>query len=255
MRLFFHKKEASYQTSVYEQNSADSITDSKGFYDFENFSDSELGTITAVLDTAKKKYPKKYQGIGLAMEAYSIVYKPRYVLNEIVIIKYGESNYLLDKLAVGLAYITKGAAFREKAFEYLEYSIPKLKKSDFDLIKSAFTKIYLYNTLTDLYEYRGDYENALVYLEHCCRQFEKPYPYYYTKRGSIYKKIDINMCVEYYEALLIQHPELKCYIEKELNTAKTQAEKGYVFKPKPVKQSDKNRQLEDRIHQAALQFV
>ena len=71
-----------HQPSVYPQNPDDSIVLSTGIYDFQHFSDAELQTVRAVLDTSENKYPRKYQGIGLAMEAFSVVYKARYILQD-----------------------------------------------------------------------------------------------------------------------------------------------------------------------------
>lgn len=144
------------------QDSDKSIVDDKGTYDLTRFSKHESDTIFYVLNTVSRKYPQEYQSLGLVNEISAIKYKARYVLFEIVILKYGQSDNPMDKFAVAVAYQSKGAHYRDMAIRYFEESI--------DSLYPAFLQQFVYlmplgvfNSFSKLYEQAHDYDKAIYY--------------------------------------------------------------------------------------------
>lgn len=245
-----------FRADQYEQNSADSIVTEAGLYDFEHFSAAEIDTINQVLATAKRKYPRHYRGIGLAVESYGVIYKPRYILHEIIIIKYGNSEKQLDQLAVGLAYKTKGAYFRKPALEYMQKSVENIKKSEWDRIPNI-PKWTVYNDMSDICEALYQFEDALKYAARAINEKGIFYPYAITHPGEIYRKIDINLCVKYYEDLIQSGGagEYAAIAEEELKKARELQAHDYKYRPHPKKKPDYFDVIEEKIHQAALKFI
>lgn len=147
----------------WEQDSSQSIT-INGIYDFTSFSQHEIDTIKHVLSTVKCKYPKEYQALGLANEAYVIKYKPRYILYEIIILKYKESSSFIDKFAVSLAYESKGAFFRQQSIRFFEESECHISSS---LLKDfiSYMPLRTYTIFSEIYEKEHDYDNAIYYAK------------------------------------------------------------------------------------------
>lgn len=146
------------------QDSSQSITTADGTYDFENFSENEASTILDVLKTVKEKYPPMYRAIGLVNESSQILYKPRYVLFQIVVQLYKNSSTTFDNLAVALAYETKGASFRKSALEHFEI----VKNEICDSILNRFFVLLPYSfflKISYLYEKEHRYEEALELTE------------------------------------------------------------------------------------------
>ena len=143
------------------QDSEQSIV-ANGTYDLKNFSKHESDTVKHVYNYVEKNYPKEYQAIGLANESYQIIYKPRYVLHEIIILKYQASSNPVDKFAVALAYATKGAYFRDKSLYYFESCIDDISPefmSDF----VSYMPLHTYSIISELYEQEHNYKQAIYY--------------------------------------------------------------------------------------------
>lgn len=142
------------------QDSEKSIVATNGKYDMKNFSNHEIDTILNVIENTRHKYPKRFQGIGLANESWIIKYKPRYILFEIIIQKYSTSINPLDKFAVAMAYSTKGAYFRKDAIKFFEMSKPFVP--DFILLEFlSFLPLSVYSTFTKIYESEREYKKAI----------------------------------------------------------------------------------------------
>lgn len=119
-----------YMTDMeWVQDSNKSIVNNKGTYDLTKFSIHEADTVWHVLDVVSRKYPQEYQSLGIVNESYPIKYKARYVLFEIVILKYGQSDNPMDKFAVAMSYQSKGAHYRSIAIKYFEESINHLYRA------------------------------------------------------------------------------------------------------------------------------
>lgn len=247
-----------YFATMIEQYSEKSIVTSKGIYDFVNFSSHELETINSVLENARTKYPPNHHAIGLAIETQGIKYKPRYILFEMLIIQFATSQNHLDQLATGLAYVTKGYYFQEAALRYLEPAITKVTDYEALLLSRTYSKWWIYHSIALLCEQSYRFTDALKYAGLSIQNKGFMTTYDYTRIGDIYKKISIDRCVNYYEALLNEislpkdiYPIIK---NKGLEMKKLAAE-GYVFKPHTHKRSKHSITIEHEIHEAALQFI
>lgn len=148
---------------TWSQDRDQSICTSDGRYDLKKFSNHESATVNHILKVVKNKYPKQYQSMGLVNEAYMIKYKPRYVLFEIAIILYEKSENPIDKLAVSLAYESKGAYFRKNAIDYFESAEPYITP-EFMQDFISYMPLKVYTTFADLYEGEHEYEKAIKYI-------------------------------------------------------------------------------------------
>ena len=153
-----------YSHEDYYQDTNLSIVSENGLYDFSNFSEHEKFVINNVIKTSLEKYPVEYRSIGLANESSSLKYKARYILFEIIILLYKNSDSLIDKFAVAIAYDSKGADFRSQALEYFESS-----KS---IVSSEITGKFLYFSpfsvflkFSKLYEKEHEYDKAIELCE------------------------------------------------------------------------------------------
>lgn len=131
----FQNGDSSVRTRIYpneyQQDPADSIVAKDGRYDFTQLTDGERKTILDVLSVAySDKYTQKQKAIGFANEASTVKYKARYILHEVIVQRYRDSEYPMDYLAVGFAYLTKGAIGCANALRYFEAYLSKAKASD-----------------------------------------------------------------------------------------------------------------------------
>ena len=152
-----------YIPTTYEQDSSQSIT-SNGRYDLTRFSPHESAIVSNVWYTVQLKYPPEYRSMGLANESYMIKYKPRYVLFEILILAYSESQNPVDLFAVSLAYASKGAFYRNKALFYFEKS-EKYITPEFMNNFLSYMPLSVYLTFSQLYEQEHLYPQAIHYAK------------------------------------------------------------------------------------------
>ena len=246
-RVFNKRRQIEYvNPESVRQDPGLSIVTEDGRYDLSRFSRHEEAVIYTVLRNAwTGKYPEKMKGLGLANETYPIVYKPRYVLCEIIVQKYSESKNPFDILAVATAYRMKGAAYREESIRYYENWIKsssaaqkrEAEKYLFD-VREPFFSLHL----AELYE--GEKMNT----DHA--------PGYPMRIASIYRKTDIDQCVKYLEKVSASK-EYQIYpvFAKELREAKEMQGKGYDYKPRPHKQGKKAAEFDASITKAAKWFL
>lgn len=126
-----------YYPEDYVQDKNKSLLTDDGKYDMIRFSVHEDWTIRNVIAQANKKYSIKYRGIGLANESYPVVYKPRYILFDVIVIVFGDSKNPFDQIAVSFAYIQKGAYYRKNAIEYFETAIDQVPLSELNRFASV----------------------------------------------------------------------------------------------------------------------
>lgn len=146
--------------SNWHQDSEKSITTNDGKYDMKRFSKHESDTIRYIMKIVNDKYPIEYQSIGLANESYIIKYKPRYILHEMIILLYEDSESVIDKFSVSLAYASKGAFFRKKAIKYFEESEPYIT-SEFMNDFISYMPLHVYTMFSKLYEQEHEYQKAI----------------------------------------------------------------------------------------------
>lgn len=153
-----------YYPETYNQDSSKSIIGANNKYDLTRFSQHEIDILKAVFSTVSAKYPAEYQSLGLVNESYEITYKPRYILFEIAVIKYKETESYFDKFAAAFAFANKGADFRLAAISLFEESINKIPFSvldEFASLNFAFTC----NLFSRLYEQEWEFDNAIYWLK------------------------------------------------------------------------------------------
>lgn len=149
-----------YHPNSYARDTDKSIVTPDGRYDFTRFSAYEESVIKQVLINSRKKYPPIYQAIGLANESEVIVYKPRYVLFEIITIKYQDSVNPLDMATVSFAYQSKGAHYRKEALRYYEAAKDNLNLSELNEF-SCISVLSFMSKIADVYEREHEYQKAI----------------------------------------------------------------------------------------------
>lgn len=153
-----------YSPDVYNQDPTKSVVDENRRYDLKRFSKQEYDIIRSVLSSVERRYHPSLRSMGLANEAYPITYKARYVLFDIIIVRYEKSTVPIDRLAVALAYESKGAYFRNEAISYLESCIKDIAKSELGRFQS-YMPYSLYLKISQLYEKEHDYKKAITYTK------------------------------------------------------------------------------------------
>lgn len=157
-------KYGTYCPDAYSQDSTKSVVDKNGRYDLKRFSKQEYDIIKSVLASVEKRYPWELRSMGLANEAYPISYKARYVLFDIIIVQYEKSAAPIDRLAVALAYESKGAYFRKDAISYFEESIKNNDKATLNKFLS-YMPASLFLKFSELYEKEHEYKKAISYAK------------------------------------------------------------------------------------------
>lgn len=171
---------------TWSQDSAQSST-KDGTYDLKNFSNHEIDTIKHVLKIVKQKYPENYRSLGLANESYIIKYKPRYILYELIILKYSQSDNFIDKFAVALAYESKGATYRQCAIKYFEGSINHVSPKIMDDFIS-YMPSHVYTIFAKLYEQEHDFDKAIYYTKLAQKYGDLNNPYFNIHISELLQK-------------------------------------------------------------------
>lgn len=172
------------------QDSGQSIV-TNGRYDLKRFSKHEADTIYHVINVIREKYPEELRSMGFANEAYPIKYKPRYVLWEILVQLYEDSDKPIDKFACSLAYEAKGALFREKALEKFEESIDYITP-EFMQQFISYMPLNVYMKFSRLYESNHEYEKAILYTELGHKYGDKNNPNFDKRIDELRDKIKRN---------------------------------------------------------------
>lgn len=173
------------------QDSTQSITTSDGKYDLKHFSKHEMDTISHIVRLIKEKYPPELCSMGFANESASVIYKPRYVLWEMLIQLYKDSTNPIDKFACALAYEAKGAMYRENALQKFEESINYITPEFMQQFVS-YTPLCVYMKFSRLYERNHEYEKAIYYTKLGCKYGEKSNSNYDKRINELTKKMEIN---------------------------------------------------------------
>lgn len=170
---------------IYQDSNQSLVKDGK--YDLTNFSKHELFVIKSVIMDIKKKYPLELRSMGFANNAEFIIYKPRYVLFEMLIELYKYSNNSIDKFACALAYASKGASFRRDALQKFEESI--------EYISPLFMQQFLcsmplnvYTKFSKIYEREHEYEKAILYTKLGKKYGEKGNPNFDMRIKELHEK-------------------------------------------------------------------
>ena len=176
-----------YYPDSYSQDSSQSILTQNNRYDLTRFSAHEESIIKQAVNNAKRKYPERYRSIGLANESYVIVYKPRYVLFEMIVIKYRESTNPIDLAAVSFAYESKGAFFRKYAIQYYEAAKDRISYKELNKFASVSAFSYL-SKIEEAYEKEHEYEKAIECLKILIKSKQGNSEYFRDKIKSLQEK-------------------------------------------------------------------
>lgn len=173
------------------QDSEQSIITEDGKYDLKRFSKHEADTIYHIINVVKEKYPIELRSMGFANENYNIIYKPRYVLWEILVQLYENSNNPIDIFACALAYEAKGALFRENALQKFEKSIAYITP-EFMQQFISYMPLNVYMKFSRLYESNHEYEKAILYTELGYKYGDKDNPNFDKRIKELRDKIKRN---------------------------------------------------------------
>lgn len=176
-----------YYPDSYSQDSAKSIIAPNNRYDLTKFSAHEESIIEQAINNVKRKYPERYHSIGLANESYVIVYKPRYVLFEIIVTKYRESKNPIDLVAVSFAYESKGAFYRKDAIRYYEAAKDRILYKELNKFASVSAFSYL-SKIAGAYEKEHEYEKAIECLKVLIKSKQGNSAYFKDKIKSLQEK-------------------------------------------------------------------
>lgn len=240
------------------QSTNESITES-GLYDLHNFSKHEIDTIVAVLHTAySDKYPTAVRSLGLLNEAYPIIYKPRYILLELIIQLFNNSNKSYDLLAVAEAYRLKGAAFRKQALEHYERYLARVNVIQSRYVKNSFaicTDLILWNNISELYEKEHNFYRALKYAELAESLNTDNLPYYPIHISKILLKIDPEKSVTYLSEIVKtkKYKSTEAVLISALSDAQRKASTGYRFRPKTSRTEISD--FDVGVEAAAIEFL
>ncbi|MCD8372049.1 MAG: hypothetical protein LUD27_01965 [Clostridia bacterium] len=178
------------------QDSSQSIL-INGQYDLAHFSVHEYKVIRQAAINSGCKYDSCTGSLKLMNTAYPIVYKPRYVLLEMIVQLYGNSAQQNDILAVALAYAYKGAAFRVPAIERFELYLKKTGKMPLETGLPNFmilSEPLFSNKISELYEKEHIYEKALFYTQNAykfiCKHFKGDWPFYTNRIAALEELIE-----------------------------------------------------------------
>lgn len=243
----------------YFQDSTQSVCTSNGLYDFDKLSMLEIHTITEVLSEAfSDTYTEKMHGLGLLNECYSLAYKERYILMDLITELFDKSNNAYDALAVAEAYRFKGAAFREKAIiKYEQYlqNTNFLQREKINSTFAIFSNRLIYHNLSELYEKEHNLFNALKYAELAEKHNNDYLPLYPIHISAILIKIEPVKAVQYLKRILIgrKYKKHKIALKEALSEAKAKADRGYRYVPR--KRKTQIADIDIAINRAARKFL
>lgn len=225
-----------------------------GGYCFTCITPEENEEIVSILDKADK-LPPDQQGVALAFYSESTIYKPHYIIDQIIIEFVNGSTYPLDRLAEFIAYSRKGSAFRQNAinsFEEYEKVKINVEMPSVNSCITAYSSARLYLMAAEIYEKEYQFEKALHSVEKSCQNGWNKVVC--IKRYSeILAKIDIDKAVEFLQTRMSDDPILSD-LSNALDEMKVKAAKGYKFKPKR-KVVENNLEMEQQIRQLAYRYI
>lgn len=220
-----------------------------GTYDFEHLNKNEKSQIMEIVEISNHS---KIHSLEFYRQSVPVVYKNRYILFQIIISKYQTSDCIYDKLAVGLAYETKGAYYRPKAISFMQEFIDNATQNDWLNANEYVDTKTILTSLAVLYEKEYDFDKAVQILSLINNKDES----ILLRLGEILKKQDINACVEFYKTM-IKTRNLKDYkrtFKEKLDAAIELQKKNYIHKPRKNRAISKG-QFDDEAEKCALTFI
>lgn len=239
----------------YDVNATETLN---GRYDFTSITAEENDTILSLIKRVMEKFKNREYAIGLAFESESIVHKPKYIIEQIIIEYTNHSDNPLDYLARGIAFSRKGIEFRLDSIQAYEnyLSVPSTH-SDIPVINGnpLYRKRGIYYSLADLYEKENQPEKALLYFDKALKtDMDFPPCRIEERYATVLSKIDIHRAIDYLK-IQISTNESCGYLETKLHDYEKKAERGYIFKPRNKKADTENKEIELNIQKLALRYL
>lgn len=206
----------------------------------EYIGEEEISYIEETLQRVNKDYEETDSAIGLAYETVPAIGIAGHILNQLIYIKFKDSDRPRDIIAVAVALAREGAYYRKTAIEYFERYFDNECETMFD----DWT---LHSTLAILYENEYEFDKAISQLKLCIVSSNGENPADFTRIGDILIKIDVNKAKEYYDSLIksAHYEKHKYTLDFAYENLKEKIAKGYVYKPrkskKPLELSEQQR--------------
>jgi len=234
-----------FNTNVSPDNNATTALPD-GSYNFACVTSAENAEILGLLKSAAE-YPAEQCGIALAFYSEATNYKPRYIINQIIIEYAKLSGTPLDIAAEFIALSRKGSAFRSKALEAFE-SIPKTLC--FPQQMYSWSRLYL--IAAELYEKEYQFEKALCAIDSSQKNgWDKAVCV--ERHAEILAKIDIEQAVDYLQNKIEAEPAL-AMLSGVLCELQAKSAKGYKFKPRRKTPED-NLEMEQHLRRLAYRYL
>lgn len=224
-----------------------------GMYNFTCITGEENETIVSVIKEAIA-FPQKQQGIALAFFSESVVYKPRYIVNQIIVEFTKDSDNPLDIAAAFISFSRGGSNHRKNAIEMFEL-IPKhisFPLSPFNNNFSMYSWSRLYLIAAEIYEKEHLFEKALQAIDKSC-EFGWDKSVCVERYAEILAKIDISKAVEYLQYNISTYQNLT-NLSKMLEDLQAKKARGYKFKPRNKVHEDCSG-MEQQIQQLAFRYL
>lgn len=230
-----------------------SVNKTNEYYQFDTINEDEQNLIMKIIKMSNKADIKSLEFYSLSN---NVIYKCRYILFELMVLKYKDSPLLYDQLVTGLAYKEKGAFYRPAAIEYIQNYVDKANNEDWFRVNQLIPKSSILLILSELYEKEYDFTSALSILSDIAIN-EVGWDSSILRAAKILKKIDINKCVEYCEKALTKREihGIKQELQEFLYEAKKSQAKGYVYRPRKNRVIETDKQMDDEINSIALSFL
>lgn len=227
-----------------------------GGYNFTCVTSEENAEILSLLKSAAE-YPADQRGIALAFYSESAIYKPRYIINQIIIEYAEQSGTPLDTVAEFIAFSRKSSNFRTKALEVFE-SVPKtlcFPPTPYGNDTAMYSWSRLYLIAAEIYEKEYQFEKALNAIKKCSK-YNWNKTVCIERYAEILTKIDIKQAVEYLQNTIDKDSQLLPILSRQLEEYRAKAAKGYKFKPrKKTTENCSEAEMEQQIKQLAFRYL
>lgn len=192
----------------------------------------EISYIEETLQCVNENYEEADSAIGLAYETVLATGIAGHILNQLIYIKFKDSDSPRDIIAVAVALAREGAYYRKSAIEYFE----RYFDNECEIMFDDWT---LHSTLAILYENEYEFDKAISQLKLCIKYSNSENPADFTRIGDILIKVDVNKAKEYYDNLIksTHYEKHKYTFDFACESLKEKIAKGYVYKPRKSKKT------------------
>lgn len=183
----------------------------------------------------------KNKAIKIMYDNIATTGEERHRISKNIISEFKNSDYPLDKLACGLAYINEGAAYRKQAIECIEFYFSHnnvempVNHNNFPY----FSEWTLHSELSKLYEKEYIFDKAIQQLEFCiqCDRSEPNCSDYTRIADLLVKESDVETAIRFLDSLkdLPFYVKIKYGVENKYKELLDKKKKGYVYKPRKRK--------------------